>query len=649
MDRFLPLVSLPCLGKPKRLSLFIAVALLLLGLSPALGQTVVWDSFSEPAWAQNPIPTYLAGDYGETNASFGVSINNTFHAPGSTQSLALSVTYAAAGASAQVYLMNGATYGGEVNVSGADQCLAMSVYPSAPVTLGFYIGSGIASTTFTQYAGCPIVPTPGQWNTITVPLASAYWDSNFSSINWDQIVEVVLNLIGPSSGSFPDNIQVNLDDIYFSASPCTAGPCSAGPTPSATSTFSPTPSTSPVPSSTPTPTYSPVNSYTPTSSPTVTNSPTTTWTPSITYTPTITSTFTISFTPTNSFTPTATFSPTSSPTPTLSPTVTNSPTITLTPTVTQSPTPNVPKPYLVQIGVYNSAGELVASLWGASTAQPIENLGLEPGNEITSLTGPGSGVSVYGNGQFITSWNGVDSSGNPVSNGQYFIVVSNVDSLGAVTTLTQPVIVDRAPASLTIGIYNSAGEEVRHLYQSEQNGGVPSMNGLQLSSNVLSQAVLGGTTAGQGGLLIQVLGSTVTVTWNGRSDNGLFVAPGIYEVEAHWEGAGGQVEDVERTVVVEPEGPEGRVVARPNVLNMLNGTNSTVFDATGVAGASQLEVAIYTIAGEFVKKVSGMQGTAQVPWNSQGYASGLYIASAVVYDAKGQMLVRQNLQIVLIH
>ena len=72
--------------------------------------------------------------------------------------------------------------------------------------------------------------------------------------------------------------------------------------------------------------------------------------------------------------------------------------------------------YTVKIDIYNEAGELVAALPVSQYSQAINGFNLGSG-AITSVSGPGSSMTVYFAGVPIGTWNGTDGSGNPVANG----------------------------------------------------------------------------------------------------------------------------------------------------------------------------------------------------------------------------------------
>ncbi|HJT25312.1 MAG TPA: DUF11 domain-containing protein, partial [bacterium] len=137
-------------------------------------------------------------------------------------------------------------------------------------------------------------------------------------------------------------------------------------------------------------------------------------------------------------------------------------------------------PFTTQIAVYNSAGELVKVLLVQNTSQPITSLQLSS----AVLTDGVSSTSVSIAGSALAAWDGTAQDGTLVTNGQYFIKVQSTDPLGAVTTVTQTVGVNRSLSTLSVAVFNEAGEIVKHLYQSVVAGSA-NIQSLVVSSNLV--------------------------------------------------------------------------------------------------------------------------------------------------------------------
>jgi hypothetical protein len=305
--------------------------------------------------------------------------------------------------------------------------------------------------------------------------------------------------------------------------------------------------------------------------------------------------------------------------------------------------------FKISIGVYNEAGELVYSLPTQEYSQPFTSLNLSS-NAITAVSGPGSESYLYFEGVLIGTWNGQDSTGNPVTNGKYFVKVQSTDPLGAVTTITQPVVVNRSIYKVSIRIYNEAGEVVRNLYTYMGNPGPGSATKVQLSSEVFSPT--SGTPVGTGPTDLRImLNNGTTVVWNGESNSGAVVTSGQYFVEVDaQDGQGGDSVVTAQVMVLSENAHEGmgNITARPNVVNRSSPNGSTVWFVSDSAQSLTLSYKIYTVAGELVKgSTSGLPGTNSAQWDASGKASGLYFALVEAMNSQGGLVGHKSLKIVI--
>jgi hypothetical protein len=423
-------------------------------------------------------------------------------------------------------------------------------------------------------------------------------------------------------------------------------------TPTVTPTWTWTPQFSPTPTDTftPTLTFTPTNTITNTNTPTVTLTvtPTDTWTwtvtPTNTWTPTLTFTFTPTPTPTNSFTatftPTLTFTPTPTNTWTPSPTYTPTVTATFTPTITLTVTPSpTPMGAVIEVGIYNSAGELIEQF-------PVQNLpgqGLDielaPNAPITSLS---SAVTLMVNGQPVVSWNGTNADGTPVSNGQYYIKVDQVNS-GVVTSETQPIVVNRALAHMTVNVYNEAGEIVAHLLSQTTDAPGTIISSVSLSTDVVQPHGSGADSQ----VTVKTGGGQVLAVWNGCNDQGQALSGGTYYIEINDQtGFGNDSEITEPVAVLAPASNGGVIVAKPNEAPA---SQPLITFSDNDATSVTLKVSVYDLAGELVKKVVGSPGANEAVWDTTSYASGIYIARVSAFDSANQARGEKILRILVIH
>ncbi len=309
--------------------------------------------------------------------------------------------------------------------------------------------------------------------------------------------------------------------------------------------------------------------------------------------------------------------------------------------------------FTVKVNVYNSAGEVVKSILIKAFSAPVNNISLESSNTITSLKGPGSTIELFYNGFLIGTWDGTNNSGSPVSNGSYVIQVDNVSGSGIVTSVSQKAIVSRSLSNISANVYNSAGEVVRVLYSVVDNPMGATMSNVKLSSDVLrpsltASAPTGSERSNQATIVIETSGTPVTLIWDGTTNGGSLVTPGVYSIEVHWNNGSGETADISREIVVlSDSGVSAAAIARPNVLNKINGM-STTFDARSVPNAYSIKVQIYTVTGELVKTLTS-GGAVETAWDASGVASGIYVASVEIDDANSGVINRQRLKVLVMH
>jgi hypothetical protein len=303
----------------------------------------------------------------------------------------------------------------------------------------------------------------------------------------------------------------------------------------------------------------------------------------------------------------------------------------------------------VKIGVYNEAGELIQSLPVSQYSQSINIINLQS-NAITALTGAGSESVIYFAGVPIGTWNGLDSSGTPTTNGNYYVKVESVDPMGVVTTVTQPVVVNRSIYKVSIAIYNEAGEVVRNLYAYASNPGPTNATQVTLSSSVLAPSS-GNPVGNVPNQLTITLNNGTAVAWNGLSDSGSVVTTGQYFIEIHsQDGQGGDTVVTQKVTVLSENAQQGmgNIKAEPNLVTHATGYNITIASDSGQN--LTLVCRVYDVAGELVQpSISGQAGTNSVAWNASAVASGLYFVVVDALNSQGGLVGRQNLKIAVIH
>src|SRR5579871_2544615 len=299
--------------------------------------------------------------------------------------------------------------------------------------------------------------------------------------------------------------------------------------------------------------------------------------------------------------------------------------------------------YLVKIGVYNSAGELVKQIYVKELSQQVTSISLLQTPTITSLHGV---IYVTVDGVQLATWDGTNQSGDPVSNGAYYIKVDNIDPNGVDTSVSETATVSRSIAKVQVNVYNESGEVIKHIYAYADDPGNMSLGNVAFSSNFI-QPRLGTPTPNGTSSLNITLPNGVTLNWDGTNDSDQLVTDGVYTVEIHWlDGNGGEQVTTHNVSVERGNGPgNGVVVAAPNILNG-NSSSTTVYADSSLT--LTLTAAVYDVAGELVKKpVTGPAGAGMVPVDVTGLASGLYFVVVDLANQDGHIIQRQVTQIVI--
>jgi flagellar hook assembly protein FlgD len=308
-------------------------------------------------------------------------------------------------------------------------------------------------------------------------------------------------------------------------------------------------------------------------------------------------------------------------------------------TVTANASVVVAGSYTVKIGVYNEAGELVRQIAVTEFSEQVTNLQWPSGTTLSDL---GQSLTINSLGQFIAQWDGNNSTGDPVSNGTYYVKLDNLDASGVVSSLTQQVTVSRTLSWVTVNVYNEAGEVVRHLYTTVASATSQDLVSAQISGNSIQLGAASGASLPS--VISLTLANGVSLSWDGRSDNGNWVGDGQYFLEIH--AVNGAVNEAQTyNVSVRGGGSSGNFVAQPNRLD--SSQTTTLFRVLS-STALTVEARLYDMAGERMATLDGQAGTNQVSWNSAGVASGLYLAELEARDADGKIWGKQIVKVLVV-
>ena len=402
----------------------------------------------------------------------------------------------------------------------------------------------------------------------------------------------------------------------------TVSPSATG-TSSVTASSTETPQDSPTSSSTATPSRSvtPTSSASPTATLTATASASSTASASLTASPTVTLSVTASASSTGTPSPSASATTTASPTRSL--TSTDSPTP--SPSPTASPTP-VPLPNYLRLLIYNSAGELVRTLYEGQAQFQAGSLLLS----ASTLAAPGMldvffpGALSDGNGgsrRGDLQWDLRNDASQSVRGGVYTLKAEVRDPFGSISTLTAQVQVLPPPQMASLVIYNSAGEAVRHLM-------VPSGAFTDLDQPDLQSGRVGFRVKGGGSL-------QAWLDWDGNTDVGQPLSSGVYMVVFNSASStGAPIKVTWQVNYIAPPRPDGLglISLAPNPVR--GNTAQVDFSAPPLGS---VVVHVFNLAGERVLTAAASAGQGRIMLEVGNLAGGIYLIDLEVLNGPAHL------------
>jgi hypothetical protein len=383
-------------------------------------------------------------------------------------------------------------------------------------------------------------------------------------------------------------------------------------TPTRTATSTPTATASATPTFTATPTATDTPIYTPTSTPTFTA--TLTATPSYSATPSRTAT--PSDTPTATPTQTRTDTPTATGTPTPSPSFTVTFSFTASPTITETP---IPVPFQIAARVYNSAGELVRTLYeGGSSQQPLQLL-----PDKQNFVGGWDQVWIPLPGQLAggatgLAWDGSNAGGQWVSAGTYYLKLESIDSFGHTTSLIAPVGVLPAPTEAWLRLSNAAGELV---WQHPLGAAATAFS---LSGDSIALSGEGRPVSGPPLRITVHLGNglSVDVDWDGHTSQGRLADAGVYHLSLS-SAQPGQATQVQSAKLAVIRGEDADLLAGA-ILGPNPAKDEAQLRYTPQAGYPA-RIELYSLAGERVLAAGDLSASGRIVLDLRGLSGGVYL------------------------
>jgi flagellar hook assembly protein FlgD len=289
---------------------------------------------------------------------------------------------------------------------------------------------------------------------------------------------------------------------------------------------------------------------------------------------------------------------------------------------------------VLDIAVYNSAGEKVATISDSPVSNKLGDVNMTVNGEVSGILDPSEGnlkiilpglqseTQPVNPGGAIFTWNGTTDAGQQVAPGLYYVKFTMQEEYGAVDTVVKSIQIIRSDTYTRISIYNSAGEVVYRV----------NLPVVQLSA--ISLAVDDVVTVGKGASTVQIgYAAGLMDTWDGMNDQGRIVDSGTYEVRV--EVATGNNIDVaaSKTITILNGGISGmisNIEIIPNPAVISDSTGSSVQIKWQASGTGKVDIQINNISGELITNISASLQAGSVYWNlqtknGQNVAGGLYV------------------------
>lgn len=311
---------------------------------------------------------------------------------------------------------------------------------------------------------------------------------------------------------------------------------------------------------------------------------------------------------------------------------------------------------IIHIAIYNPSGELIKTIATFQLNNTVSNFTL--GTNV--LQTDSETMSISYNGTVLGTWDGTNGSGNKVANGAYIVEIESTDPYGVTTTISKNVSVSIARNTLSIVVYNEAGEVVKNFNpQSVEtliggSGGTFTTEDYDVGKAKLSPGIITPSLVnpnGNGNYLTITLGSGRSFTWNGTGDGGAILSSGQYYLEIKSQMANGPEEEIVMPFMVQGNGSGiPGVVLAPNPVNMNQISQARFLINTNGARVDSVDIKIYTMAGELADTLSSPGSPTQITWDltQKRWSSSTYIA-VVELNGNGGVLARQILKVAIYH
>jgi flagellar hook assembly protein FlgD len=273
----------------------------------------------------------------------------------------------------------------------------------------------------------------------------------------------------------------------------------------------------------------------------------------------------------------------------------------VTPTYTDSPTfTKTPKDYVtVRVSVWNEAGEEVGVLSeGMILEEAVEEFYFDQNMSVIASDSPQIAIVFPeddSRAPITIIWDGSGQSGEPLANGAYVVKVESIDSLGITTVITGSASILRTSATVTVRIYNEAGEQV---YSRQQAAGGLRPSDIEILGMVIDPAL----ALGSPGSALNISLGTTNILWTGLDGSGQTLANGEYLLEITLEQAGTTTVITETVTILSSN--KSQVASSKLNPNPVAGSSPVEIRVTSAKNAvTRIQVKAYTVSGELLRRL----------------------------------------------
>jgi hypothetical protein len=313
--------------------------------------------------------------------------------------------------------------------------------------------------------------------------------------------------------------------------------------------------------------------------------------------------------------------------------------MTYTPTHTFTP---IAFPYVLRIGVYNEAGELVKTIVVERTNAVMSDVSIrQNGSQTGTITNgvvefyvPGVETPLtFGSGESTFVWDASNDGSQGINNGIYYFKFEQKDYYGHTYIISKSITLLKMEQYVAVNIYNSAGELVRSIKEAKAT--LPANVSLGMGTTIPLENSGAGVKLNYGGPMDFVM-------WDGKNDLGMTVSSGVYQIQVEIKTLEGSVVQAGKSVTILTQKQEflGGLKAYPNPYVGTTGGKMTIEWEPGATGLAT--VFIYNLKGELVQKLTSQLASGKAEWDlrtreGSDAAPGVYVCLVTAQSDQGRV------------